>query len=117
MVNLYIVNPAHKLRFVSRLISRGTKRIFLGNVAASSQYPPPAPKIKIPDDDVDNDLPEEKRLPKINVLDLIKKDLPPVPRGGLTRSAEYYRDESEGGFVVFRVEDTLFKVCFNIYSS
>ena len=71
------------------------------NVAAPS---------KIPDD-----VELEKRPPKINVLDLIKTDLPPVPRGGLTRSAEYYRDESEGGFVVFRVEDTLFKVCFNIW--
>jgi len=74
----------------------------LGNVAAPS---------KIPDDVVE----PEKRPSKINVLDLIKKDLPPIPPGGLTRSAEYYRDESEGGFVVFRVEDTLFKVrLFNI---
>ena len=105
MVNLYLVNPAHKLRFVSRLILRGSKRI-LGNVAAPS---------KIPDD---HDVELEKRPPKINVFDLIKKDLPPIPRGGLTRSAEYYRDESEGGFVVFRVEDTLFKVClFNIRSN
>ena len=100
MVNLYLVNPAHKLRFVSRLILRGAKRI-LGNVAAPS---------KIPDD-----VELEKRPPKINLLDLIKKDLPPIPRGGLTRSADYYRDESEGGFVVFRVEDTLFKVCFVQY--
>jgi hypothetical protein len=74
----------------------------LGNVAAPSKFP----------DDVES----EKRPPKINVLDLIKKDLPPIPRGGLTRSAEYYRDESEGGFVVFRVGDTLFKVCVYLIS-
>lgn len=101
MVNLYIVNPAHKLRFVSRLLFRGAKRI-VGNVAVPSKSPPPASKIP--------DAIEEKRPPKINILDLIKADLPPVPPGGLIRSAEYYRDESEGGFVVFRVEDTLFKV-------
>src|SRR5436853_95653 len=105
MVNLYIVNPAHKLRFVSRLILRGTKRILRNFTAPSSVSKTPA-EVEV----------EEERSPKVNVLNLIKTDLRPVPRGGLTRNAEYYRDESEGGFCVFRLEDTLFKV-FNICSS
>jgi hypothetical protein len=102
-VNIYIVSPAHKPRLVSKLILQATKHI-LGNGAA------PSPVSKILDDV------REGRPPKVNVLDLIKIDLPPVPRGGLTHNAEYYRNESEGGFVVFRLEDTLLKV-FNIRSS
>ena len=98
MVNLYILNPAHKLRFVSRLMLRGTKRILRNFAAPSSVSKTPAVAV------------EEERPPKVNILDLIKTDLRPVPRGGLTRNAEYYRDESEGGFCVFRLEDTLFKV-------
>jgi hypothetical protein len=103
MANLYIVNPAHKLRFVSRLILRGTKRILRNFAAPSSGSKTPARPV------------EEERPPKVNVLDLIKIDLRPLPQGGLIRNAEYYRDESEGGFCVFRLEDTLFKV-FNIRS-
>ncbi|PPQ68377.1 hypothetical protein CVT24_004797 [Panaeolus cyanescens] len=52
----------------------------------------------------------EKRRPRPNPLDLININLPHVPETGLTHDDEYYKDESDTGFCIFRVENTLFKV-------
>ncbi|PPQ78735.1 hypothetical protein CVT25_010738 [Psilocybe cyanescens] len=102
MVHLYVLNPTHKLRFVSRLIVKGSKRILKQvNKQESSQASSSSSSFTYV---------EEKRRPKINIYDLIRDDLPSAPEGDLTRNAEYYRDESEGGFCVFRVENTLFKI-------
>ena len=51
--------------------------------------------------------------PKINVADLIKTDFPPIAQNSsLKHDDKFYRDEAEGGFCIFRAENTLFKVCF-----
>ncbi|KAF8157976.1 hypothetical protein B0H34DRAFT_706993 [Crassisporium funariophilum] len=96
MVNLYILNPAHKLRFLSKLFLSTSKR-------AWKDVAPPTSTL--PQDDVPPTPP-----PKANVSHLIKSNMRGAPQADLIRDTEYYKDESEGGFCVFRVEDTLFKV-------
>ncbi|KAH9480688.1 hypothetical protein JR316_0007288 [Psilocybe cubensis] len=104
MVHLYVLNPTQKLRFVSRLILKGSKRILKQvNKQDTSSRASSSSSSSVTDV-------EAKRRQKISIYDLIKDDLPSVPEGGLTRNAKYYMDESEGGFCVFRVENTLFKV-------
>ncbi|KDR82930.1 hypothetical protein GALMADRAFT_134458 [Galerina marginata CBS 339.88] len=99
MVHLYVLNPAHKLRFIARHFFKGSKRILKQvNEPSSTSTIPEFPEVQPP------------RPPKFNILDFIKADLPLAPHGGLTRDNEYYRDDSEGGFCIFRVENTLFKV-------
>ncbi|KAF8885681.1 hypothetical protein CPB84DRAFT_1685331 [Gymnopilus junonius] len=98
MVHLYILNPAHKLHFMSRLFLKGSKRI-LKQVNASPINPGISQAQEGP-----------AKRSKVNVLDLIKADLPSVPQSALTRDTNYYKDESGGGFCIFRVENTLFKV-------
>jgi hypothetical protein len=100
MVSLYILNPAHKLRFLSKLILKGSKRI-LRDISTSST-PTLTPSL--------DEGAEQTKRTTINVLNLIKTGLDHVPQEGLTRDADYYKDDSEDGFCVFRVESTLFKV-------
>ncbi|KAF9031445.1 hypothetical protein BJ165DRAFT_1358257 [Panaeolus papilionaceus] len=52
----------------------------------------------------------EKRRPRPNPLDLIDVNLPHIPVSGLTHDDEYYKEEFDSGFCIFRVENTLFKV-------
>lgn len=107
MVSLYVLNPAHKLRFLSKLILKGSKRI-LKDVSTSSTS-----SLALP---LDGEVKQTKRT-KINVLNLIKSNLDHVPQEGLTRDPDYYKDDSEDGFCVFRVESTLFKVAWSIISA
>ncbi|CAA7262903.1 unnamed protein product [Cyclocybe aegerita] len=94
MVNFYVFNPAQKLRFLSGIIYKGSKRL-LRNIRAQQPATP-----------VD----EQPRPIKFNIHDLIKTDLRHAAQGVLKRDREFYKDDSESGFCVFRVEDTLFKV-------
>jgi hypothetical protein len=49
--------------------------------------------------------------PTVNVPHLIKTDLPfNAPQEDLIHDKKYYEPDSEGGFCIFRVENTLFKV-------
>ncbi|KAF8625906.1 hypothetical protein AX17_006632 [Amanita inopinata Kibby_2008] len=99
MVNIYVFNPSHKLRFLSKLFYQGTKRI-LKNV----QVDAPA------------GLPATARPRKANIA---------YPQGSdfsfelssttsalrkPIRDPDYYKDENQGGFCIFRVENTLFRV-------
>jgi hypothetical protein len=77
MVNLYIVNPAHKL-YPGQ--SYWGSNAFWGMMLRPLQLP----------------------TAKGHVLDLIKTDLSPVPRGGLTRNTKYERDES-GGLLCLKI--------------
>lgn len=100
MVHLDLVSPVHKLRFVTRQAIKGSKRIFKQiNKERISKAAPASSTV-----------PHQRQRPKINILDLIKEDFPSAPEGGLIRNAQYYKDDSDGGFCVFRVENTLFKV-------
>jgi len=99
MVNLYVFNPSLKLRFLSGLVSKGSKRI-LSNIKAQPTATPSG----------------HLAPPKFNlgVFDLIDTELRHVPQGGLTHDANYYTEERESGLCVFRLEDTLFKVCLSL---
>lgn len=99
MANLYLFNPANKLRFLSTLVLQVSKRI-LRNIQPQMT--------KIPDLDA------ERTQAKFNikVFDLVDTDLRHVhaSQEGLFRDMEYYKDEKDAGLCVFRVENTLFKV-------
>ncbi|KAJ3504902.1 hypothetical protein NLJ89_g7701 [Agrocybe chaxingu] len=94
MVNFYVFNPAQKLRFLSGIIYKGSKRL-LRNTRAQQ---PATPVV------------EQPRPPKFNIYNLLKTNLRHAAQGDLKRDREFYKDDSESGFCVFRVEDTLFKV-------
>lgn len=97
MVHLYFFNPLHKLGVLGRLFFRGSKRLL--KPADAGTYTPPA-KSRVPTTPLfyDNEI-----RAKIS--------------GEVFRDPDYYKDESEGGFCVFRVENTLFKVIFLVVGS
>ena len=92
MVHLDIFSPARKLFFMSKLILRASKRILPHASGASS--------LSIPD---------TSQVTSRNISYLIKEDLFNAPQG-LIHDKKYYEHDSEGGFCIFRVENTLFKV-------
>ena len=94
MVHLNIFGPARKLLFVSKLILKASKRI-LSHAGASS--------LPIPDT-------SQMTPGTVNVSHLIEEPVFNVPKEGLIYDREYYKPDSEGGFCIFRVENTLFKV-------
>lgn len=100
MVSLLVINPAHKLRLLSKLILKGSKRLVkdIGTSTSPLYSPLPAEECKV------------VKHPKINPRILIKAELVSIPKEGLSLDAEYYRDDSESGLCLFRVENTLFKV-------
>ncbi len=114
MVNLYVFSPTNKLRFLSALLHRASKRIPTRKSAGSRSQPTGylnqiVAKIQ--------DVHPEQSRPKFNlkVFDLVDTNLRHKPQGGLFRDVDYYKDEQEAGLCVFLVENTLFKVvllCF-----
>lgn len=95
MVHLNIFRPARKLLFMSKLVFRASKRIL--------KLAPGASSLPIPD--------TNQMTPRtINVSHLIRENLFNAPQEGLIHDKEYYEPDSEGGFCIFRVEHTLFKV-------
>jgi len=102
MANLYLLNPTSKLRFLSTLVLKASRRILKKNI---NLQPPRIPDLNA----------EERSQARFNlkVFDLVDTDLRHVhqhPQGRLFRDMEYYKDEREAGLCVFRVENTLFKV-------
>ncbi|KAF9485785.1 hypothetical protein BDN70DRAFT_458207 [Pholiota conissans] len=102
MVSFYIINPSHKLHFLSRLMLKGSKRILKGINTSSVATPSIAPS-------QDEEVKQRKRS-KTNASSFIKSDLNSVPLEGFVRDPDYFQEDSEAGFCVFRVENTLFKV-------
>jgi hypothetical protein len=100
MVNLYVFNPSNKLRFLSAFLQRSSKRI-RKNIQSSQQTHRLA----------DLHAAQSRATFNLKVFDLVDSTARYVPQGGLFRDVEYYKDEREAGLCVFRVEDTLFKVC------
>lgn len=94
MVHLNVFSPVRKLQFMSKFILRTSKRM-LKHTGASS--------LPIPDT-------SHITPPTVNVSYLIKEDLFNGPQEGLAHDIKYYESDSEGGFCIFRAEDTLFKV-------
>jgi len=101
MANLYLLNPTSKLRSLSALVLKASRRILKKNI---SLQPPRIPDLNA----------ERSHAARFNlkVFDLVDTDLRHVhhPQGRLFRDMEYYKDEREAGLCVFRVENTLFKV-------
>ena len=108
MVNLYIFTPTSKLRSLSALLHRASKRIPTRKSTGSSRSQPTGRLISARIQDIDT----EQSRPKFNlkVFDLVDTNLRHIPQGGLFRDVEYYKDEQEAGLCVFLVENTLFKV-------
>jgi len=112
MVNLYIFTPTNKLRSLSALLHRASKRIptrkNTGSTSSRSQPTGRLDRIAAKIHDIDT----EQSRPKFNlkVFDLVDTNLRHIPQGGLFRDVEYYKDEQEAGLCVFLVENTLFKV-------
>ena len=100
MANLYLLNPTSKLRFLSALVLKASRRILKKNI---SLQPPRIP-----------DLNAERSQARFNlkVFDLVDTDLRHVhhPQGRLFRDMEYYKDETEAGLCVFRMENMLFQL-------
>lgn len=98
MASLY---PTSKLRFLSALVLKASRRI-LKNIS------PQTPRIP----DLDAERSRSQARFNLKVFDLVDTDLRHVhhPQGRLFRDMEYYKDEREAGLCVFRVENTLFKV-------
>ena len=94
MVHLNVFSPVRKLQFMSKFILRASKRM-LKHAGASS----------LPIPDTSHITPST-----VNVSYLIKEDLFNGPQEGLAHDIKYYESDSEGGFCIFRAEDTLFKV-------
>jgi len=92
MVHLYFFNPLPKLGFLGRLFFRGSKRLL--KPADAGRYTPPAKSTK-------------SRVPTTPFYD---NEIRAKISGGVFHDPDYYKDDSEGGFCVFRVENTLFKV-------
>jgi hypothetical protein len=97
MVNLYLFKPAQKFRILSNVLFQTTRRILrnvlhtesaMGLAAASRSL-----KANIAYSATERSL-------KFSQKTLVK----PI------RDPEYYKDESQGGFCVFQVENNLFKV-------
>lgn len=101
MVNLYIFHPPQKCHTLSKMLLKGIKRLFHHGSR-------PSPQISNLDE-------SEKRRPRPNPLDLIDINLPHIPVSGLTHDDEYYKEEFDSGFCIFRVEDTLFKVDSSVF--
>ena len=94
MVHLYFfTNPLHKLGFLGRLFFRRSERL-LKPADAGKSTPPPA----------------KSRIPTTPFYD--NEIRAATFSGEVFRDPDYYKDDSEGGFCVFRVENTLFKVIF-----
>ena len=95
MVHLNIFSSARRLLFMSKPIPRAFKRILKFAPGASS-----LPNIR-----------DTSHIThQIANAHLIKNDLFDTPQDGLIHDKKYYEPDSEGGFCIFRVEDTLFKV-------
>jgi len=97
MVHFYVLNPAPKLCSITRWLFKGSRRI-LKQVNASSVFSGVS------------QVEEPVKRAKVNILDLIQTGLPQVPQSTLIRDVNYYKEDFEGGFCIFRVESTLFKV-------
>ena len=101
MVSLVVLNPAHKLRLLSKLILKGSSRMLKGTDTSMTSFctPPLA-----------EDFSKQKKVSKNNASQLVKSDISHVPEECLSLDTEYYKPESEGGLCTFRVENTLFRV-------
>lgn len=100
MVHLYVFNPARKIRLLTTLLYRGSKRI-LASVDSASVLTATKPK-KAP------------TLPFFNIALQTARSSPVVPPSSLScepliQDIDYYK-ESESGSCIFQVESTLFKV-------
>ncbi|KAG5646902.1 hypothetical protein DXG03_001978 [Asterophora parasitica] len=91
MVHLYVFNPAPKLRLLSTLFVRGSKRI-LGTVSEST-----------------SPLSAQSRSQQCTPFSLVPLEAPRLPEGQLVRDPDYYAN-SRKGFCAFLVENTLFNV-------
>jgi hypothetical protein len=98
MVHLYVFNPARKIRMLTTLLYRGSKRI-LASVDSTSVLTATKPK-------------KASAVPFFK-LALQTARAPPVVSssdlGELIQDVEYFK-ESESGTCIFQVENTLFKV-------
>jgi hypothetical protein len=97
MAHLNVFNAARKLLFMSKLILRASKRIL--------KHAPGASSLSFPD---------TSQISPRTVSYPIKEDLFNIPQEGLIHDKKYYEPDSEGGFCIFRVENTLFKVFFSL---
>lgn len=59
---------------------------------------------------------KQEKYSKTNAFQLVKLDLGHVPEGGLILDTEYCKPDSEGGLCTFRVENTLFRVNYLIFT-
>ncbi|RDB29327.1 hypothetical protein Hypma_015024 [Hypsizygus marmoreus] len=90
MVHLYVFNPARKLRLLSMLFYRGSKRI-LGSVDTAAVVS------------------TQSRKPALSAIFRTALPTPHPLERETARDADYYAEANQG-FCVFQVENTLFKV-------
>ncbi|KAF8630486.1 hypothetical protein AX15_002881 [Amanita polypyramis BW_CC] len=95
MVNIYLFKPSQKVRFLSKLLFQATRRILKNVQTDSTMGLATAVKVNIAYSPSDFSFKSRKSS---TVLEK------PV------RDPEYYKDESQGGFCVFQVENKLFRV-------
>jgi hypothetical protein len=99
MVNIYVFNPSNKLRLLSKLLLQASKRI-LKSVHSDTAMGLTAPTRPV--------------KANISCTNSAEYDLdfkkPPRPLEKPVRDPEYYKDESQGGFCIFQVENRLFRV-------
>lgn len=100
MVHLYVFNPARKIRLLTTLLYRGSKRI-LASVDSASVLTATKPK-------------KASALPFFKIaLQTARTSSPVVPPSSpsceLIQDIDYYK-EFESGSCIFQVESTLFKV-------
>ncbi|PFH51237.1 hypothetical protein AMATHDRAFT_59534 [Amanita thiersii Skay4041] len=96
MVNVYVFNPTHKLRLLSRLVFQATKRILKnGQIDPTQQR-----KMNI----------AYYQCADVASFATAASFKSPSSITKLVYDPVYYKDESENGFCVFQVENTLFRV-------
>ncbi|KAK2465419.1 hypothetical protein APHAL10511_002773 [Amanita phalloides] len=99
MVNIYVFKTAQKFQFLSHFLFQTTRRILKNVLRADSTMGFAA----------------ATRSMKANIAyrtseRSLKHPKPPKSPEKPVRDPEYYKDESQGGFCVFQVENKLFKV-------
>ncbi|KAM6494474.1 hypothetical protein JOM56_010835 [Amanita muscaria] len=99
MVNIYVYNPSKKLGWLRKLLLEASKRV-LKNIHNESAM----------------GLTTAARPPKASIVFSPTSDhsfeftKPAKAKGKPVRDPEYYKDESQGGFCIFQVENKLFRV-------